>query len=159
MDPFLYSAFNIVLVVVNVGLFIWNRSYSSKIRRIALKDDFWFRTIALPMLLDPLQEFSIKQVVALRKIVNSTEENVYDEFNDQFNAELSNLMDRCYVINSQSHVLYQDLVNELQKMEDLVTEYCQTKGESDRSVANQFIHIYTDIISLIMKFHDKNKFI
>lgn len=158
MDTYIYISINVVLVLVNLGLFVWNKYEQSELRKIALKDNFWFRTIALPMLLKPLQKFSTKQTVELRKIAGSTDAHAHSDFLKKFNTGLYDLLDRCYVINSHSVTLYKDLVTELQKMEDLVAEYCQEKGKSNADIAHQFIRIYTDIISLLMKFHSENKF-
>lgn len=158
MNSIAYISINVVLVLVNLGLFCWNRYDQHKLREITLKDDFWFRTIALPMLLDPLQKFSTEQTTALRSMAGSTDKSAYAIFYQKFDAGLIELLDRCYVINLHSKSLYFDLVHHLQKMEDLVAEYCQAPQNTSEDIANQFIRIYTEIISLLMHFHSKHKF-
>ena len=57
----IYLLVNSIILLVNIAIFLYQRYESSKLRRIALKDDFWFRTIALPIILEPMKKFSEDQ--------------------------------------------------------------------------------------------------
>lgn len=112
------------------------------------------------MILKPLQEFSIKQTKALRRMAVSEnmKASAYDEFEKKFESDMHDLMDRCHVINSQSIPLYNDLLGKFGDMENAVTKYCRDRGVTNYEIPYQFISIHTETISLLMKFHSKEKF-
>lgn len=160
MDALIYIIVNAFLVLLNLSLFFWGKYDESKIRKLYLKDNFWFRTVALPMILKPLQEFSIKQTKAIRRmsVSKNMKTSDYDEFEKKFKSDIHDLMDRCHVINSQSIPLYNDLLGKFDAMERSVTTYSIARGVTHHDIPYQFISIHTETISLLMKFHSKEKF-
>ena len=160
-DMNLYVLVNSFILIVNIAIFFYQRYEASKLRRIALKDDFWFRTIALPIVLEPLQEFSVDQTRKLRELTTNTptDTNTYDSYLEKCQSSIHIMMDRCYVMRAHSVSLYDDLIEQLELMEDKVALYCWKKGENEVRPPSLFTRTYTKIISIIMKFHDENKFI
>ena len=157
----LYVFVNIVIVLVNIGFFIYQRYDSSKLRRLALKDDFWFRTIALPIVLEPLKNFSLDQTQQLRRLKTDKplDMGAHEIYLDQFQSKIYDLMDMCFVMHIHSVSLYEDLIKQLEIVEDKIAEYCQNLGDTNVNPPSVFTSTQAEIISIIMKFHDKNEFV
>ena len=154
-------AVNILILAANIFIFCYQRYEASKLRRIALKDDFWFRTIVLPTLLEPLQKFSTEQSQKLRelKMADSADGDDYDNYLADFEISISAIIDRCHVVQSHSVSLYNELIEQFEQLEDRVTLYCYKKGTGLPGTPSLFTQTYTETISIIMKFHDENKFV
>ena len=69
------------------------------------------------------------------------------------------MMNRCYVMRTQSVSLYEDLIEQLELMEDKIADYCLNQGTKEVNAPSIFAYTHAEIISIIMKFHDKNKFV
>ena len=62
-------------------------------------------------------------------------------------------------MQSHSMSLYDELIKQLELMEDKVADYCLKKGTENVNLPSLFASTHTEIILIIMKFHDKNKFV
>lgn len=156
----IYLLVNLIILAVNISIFVYQRYESSKLRRITLKDDFWFRSIALPIILDPLKKFSEDQTRKIRELITNTSmgSDVYNSYLENCQSEIYDLMDGCYVMRAHSVSLYEELIEQLELMEDKVAEYCMTQGAIEVNPPSLFARTHTEVISIIMKFHDNNKF-
>ena len=170
-----------VSVTVHLLLFIANIIYQQysdkKLRKVITKDDFWFRSIVLPTIIDPLQKFVNKQSKYIRKLNRDNysdereEKRKYDEYLDKFvELDIKIMYDRCYLIKIHSHDLYEKLIKILEGLEDKIALYCYKKSnpgsmqvteDSDiitSAVPSVFFEKQAGILSAIMNFHEKNKF-
>ena len=151
---------NATILVVNVAIFLYQRYEAHKFRQIALKDDFWFRSIALPIILDPLKKFSDDQTRKIRELITDTsaDSEAYESYFEKCQSDIHNLIAGCYVIRAHSVSLYGDITEQLEQMEDKVAVYCESEGGEEVKPPYLFASTHTEIISIIMRFHDKNKF-
>lgn len=152
---------NATILIVNIVIFVYQRYESHKFRRIALKDDFWFRSIALPIILDPLKKFSDDQTRKIRELITDTsaDSEAYESYFEKCQSDIHNLIAGCYVMRIHSVPLYEELIEQLELMEDKVAEYCMNRGAIEVHTPSVFAHAHMEMISIIMKFHDKNKFV
>lgn len=151
---------NLAILLVNIAIFLYHRYEAHKLRRIALKDDFWFRSIALPIILDPLKKFSDDQTRKIRELITDTsaDSEAYQSYFEKCQSDIHNLIAGCYVMRAHSVPLYEELIEQLELMEDKVAEYCMNRGVIEVHTPSLFARTHTEMISIIMKFHYKNKF-
>ena len=154
----LYLFVNFIILLVNIGIFIYQRCESSKLRRIALKDDFWFRSIALPIVLDPLKIFSEDQTRKIRELITLMDNDAYDSYLENCQYDIYDLMNGFYVMHALSEELYNELIAELEVLEDKVAECCMNRGAIGVNPPSLFARTHTEVIIIIMRFHDRNKF-
>ena len=163
----LYLIVNALILIANIAIFFYQRYEASKLRRIALKDDFWFRSIALPIILERMQDLCDKQTRAFRKLMADNADG-YDhkKYLDNCQPDIHDMIDKCHVVQIYGDELYHELIGQLELMEDKIAEYCFSltlgKRQNQEGVTvtpSLFSQTNTRIISIIMAFHDKNKFI
>jgi len=142
-----------------LGLGIYNRWYdiseNKKNFARSINDDFWFRTIVIPVVLEPIVNFTnlfANKLIALDAAGNSSE---YLDYLDEFQKELLIIQSRCILLDIYGQNLYSIIINDSEKFEDKVAEYCHKKslGESV-DVSHSFIFDYLrDVINIIKNHH------
>jgi len=166
---------NLLILSANIIFFYYQRVNEIKLRKTTLKDDFWFRSIAVPALINPVQEFSNIESKMFKDLINRTfvdkneEKKQFDIFLENFQQELSYIFDRCYIMKIHSDMLYRNLITVLESLEDVISLYCYSKhapssplvidnNDKISEAPSIFFIKYCEIISVIMNFHDKAEF-
>lgn len=158
-----YYLIGIIFGAINIGLFFWHRYVEKKLRRVTLKDNFWFRTIVLPTVIQPLKEFSEEQTKSLNELwkdvpIDQNHRDACAIYVNKFQSELDVITCKCYVLTVHSEELYHDVVKILDQLEDDVLQFFSPETKNKNITQNIYFETYTKVLSKIMLFHDKEKF-
>ena len=152
------------LYTVSFNFYKLFKSHSESIR-----DKYWFRTILLPICVDPLSEFANKQTGELKSVEagalesgidDAQRKKIYKAFLLKFSDEKSDVVNRFMVLLPIQKELYDIVARKLDELEDSVTEYCANKsfGTDMGKVSHPGQVIFTslgEIITAISKEHSK----
>ena len=165
---------SIISILWNVYIWIASKCENKKLRKLIKRDDFWFRTIVLPTLVEPLSKFvdeNTKRNVQLSDKRFSDQERIskeYDQYLTEFNQEREVIIQACYLLTLHSDDLYQKVTSLLDELEDHVTMYCLSRSQpgiqlnqEELEKLEQINHIFfvtfVKVLGEIKTFHESNE--
>ena len=170
-----------VVVIVSIISILWNfyiwtasKRENKRLRKLIKRDDFWFRTIVLPTLVEPLSKFvdeNTKRNVQLSDKRFSDQEHKskeYDQYLTKFNQEREVIIQACYLLTLHSDDLYQKVTSLLDELEDHVTIYCLSRSKPDTQLNqeeieklelfnNIFFVTFVKVLEAIKTFHESSE--
>ena len=165
---------SIILILWNIYTWTVSKRENKKLRKLIKRDDFWFRTIVLPTLVEPLSNFvdeNTKKNVQLSDRRFSDQEHksmAYDQYLMKFNQEREVIIQACYLLTLHSDDLYQKVTSLLDELEDHVTIYCLSRSQPDTQLNQEelekleqfnqiFFVTFVKVLEAIKTFHESNE--
>lgn len=146
------------LVSFGFSIYVNNRLNEEKKKNYekSIDDDFWYRTILIPTLLESmiktLDGFANKLVSLESKSNGKQSDDIYQKFFDKFQRELNLLYGRCILTKLFGNDLYTKIVTELEKLEDNLAAHCYYKSTGSKMKNNDselFFESMKNILEII----------
>jgi len=152
-----------------------NRKENKENYERSINDDFWYRTILIPTLLEPTVKFFddyANKLIILESEKNPQDiEDTYRIYFLDFQKELNLIQGRCVLAKIYGEDLYQNITTNLEQLEDKMAEFCHNKSlqrlndlEDEAKIisetnGSEFIFEYLrNFIEIIKKQHSQHKF-
>lgn len=143
-------------------------------RLYSIKQDYWTKTFLVPVCLEPLRDFVLKNSDAISELsIASSNSNTsmkkisYSKFEKEFKDTKNKLI--CYftIINTFDSSVYQKITDKIDELEDIITKHCFANSTdidnnneyypfrlSDIAINHLFITL-RDILVIISENHNK----
>lgn len=118
----------ILALISSAGSWLWSIHTSRRMRKASVQDDFWFRQVTYPLVVEPLLDFFSEQTNSLP--TKKSDKTAIQIYLDSFSGELerhrrsSALFPILLHSNKKSRKAYSQLEISLDAIEDCVAEYC-----------------------------------
>ena len=125
-----------------LGAFIWKLWEFSVGRRDRGKDQriaceaFWYESIVVPRIVEPLIEFLGRQQEALRMLQGSALPDAFTKYQDEYQAKYNDLAARMSLLQVISSSIHGEIMEHLDGLEDAIALHCHDSshvGESKPS--------------------------
>lgn len=142
-------AFGVLLIHV-IKLFS-EKSSDRKKRFDDINDSFWFRSVVVPAVIEPLIKFIAEQGEKLKTINHGTKEE-FANFLKGYNQEGEGVAARLLLLNIINKQMYEKTIEEFENIEDDVTLLCAIKsGDFDEMVHKKAKH--TEVNALVTRMY------
>lgn len=140
-------AFGVLLI--HVIKFFYERSSERKKRRDDINDSFWFRSVVVPAVIEPLILFITEQGEQLKKISNGKKEDFADFFKAYQKAGES-IAARLLLLNLINKQMYDGAIKEFEEIEDDVALLCAMKSGDFDEIDHKRAK-YTEVNALVSR--------
>ena len=137
------------VLVIHIAKFISERSSDRKKRLDDINDSFWFRSVVVPAVIEPLIQFITGQAEKLQKI-NAGKKEDFAEYLKDYQKAKESISSRLLLLNLVNKQMYSDAVNEFDDIEDDVTLLCALKS-GDSGLTENGKQKYTEVNALISR--------
>jgi len=125
----------IIALVVRIFYFLWQLSRDKRDKILSIEDEYWYRTIFMPICVKPLIEF-IDQFVKKIKELDSkyknnsqnNKKNTYNNYLSEFKIEKESTRSRFLVLATKGSDFYTSVASRLDEIDDIVTQHCALKS-------------------------------
>lgn len=138
-----------VAVVVALATLFWrvvtfgiSRIDLRKERRLSVEDEFWFRTVIVPLCVDPLIEFiewSTKEFRDLETGDGEEKPAAYRKALEQFQKRKEATLARFLMLQSLDGEIYPGVADRLDRIDDTVTEHCALNSLGEVAMDKAYI--------------------
>jgi hypothetical protein len=120
-----------------------------KKRRDDINDAFWFRTVIIPAVIEPLIEFFTAQTDALKKIHKGSKDD-FIKYLAEYQQEGERIAARLFLLDMVDHKMYEQAKIRLEEIDDDVASLCAFKA-ADFNEAEHKIAKHTEVNALIVR--------
>jgi hypothetical protein len=99
----------------------------SKDQRIAC-DAFWYESIVVPRIVEPLIDFLAQQQEALRILSGTPTADAFTKYKNEYQAKYNDLAARMSLLQVISNTTHSAIMQHLDKLEDEITVHCYESG-------------------------------
>jgi hypothetical protein len=157
-----------ISLIVNalMSIYIFRRDIFEKKqdRERSINDDYWFRTIIMPIILEPIAEFTdiySNKILGIEERNNVENADEYKNYLDEFQHGLQIIISRCSLLKLYEDSLYETITSYFELLEDNVALHCLRKSEKLTSIkttgsgSDLFFDCLRDVIGAIKVRHNK----
>lgn len=157
---------------LDVVSWISSKFEKTRERNRSITDDFWYRTIILPIFLEPMLEFINEHSKKLRLIDDVYQKSPDEDHSDQyksylesFQSGLRHIINRALMLSASHESLYEVVSMKLDSLEDGVATHCVERAygggiekvDFDNHLVTEayFFEVARDIIVQLKERHNK----
>lgn len=158
----------VVGVGINLVTFLWGLRHRHIDRKRSIVDEFWYRTIILPICWKPLIDLINEYVGRLHEINSEVSLkatlSILQHFAAEFGADKNRVLGRCRLLEVFRNDIYKKIEETLDALEDDIAKYCGEIEQEANSVRTTTVtehveHFFWSHLATIckemMKLHPK----
>lgn len=143
------AAIALGVLIMHITKYITERNSDKKKRLDDINDSFWFRSVVVPAVIEPLITFMTEQADILQKLGSGKKED-YAKFLKDFQKGKESISSRLLLLNLVNNQMYADAIEELDEIEDDVTLLCAVKS-GDLGLEETGKPKYTEVNALVSR--------
>lgn len=146
---YITAAIALGVLLMHIAKFVSERRSDTKKRLDDINDAFWFRSVVVPAVIEPLIAFITEQADELQKKNTGTKAD-YEAYLESFQKGKESISSRLILLNLVNKQMYNDAIAEFDEIEDDITLFCALKS-GNIGLGESRMQKYTEVNSVVAR--------